>query len=185
MIPNDSFLKGKHILAVDNEPDVIKTIQEILFQAKVDTAEDYKTASQMIMETRYDFAILDIAVGNGIKLLDECVRKNIPAIMLTANSINPESLMQSVKKGAVSYLSKDHLNELASLISELLDVKNQGRPSWKLLFKKLGNHFNLHFGSRWKDDDKDFWDDFEKNWGISKGIQERLLHDKNVIDKGV
>jgi len=185
MTKNDSFLKGKHILAVDDEWDVIETIQEILDEAKVDVAQDYETASQKILETRYDLAILDIMGVNGIKLLEECVKQDIPTVMLTANSLNPESLMQSIKKGAISYLSKEHLSELDSLINELLGAHNDGKPTWKLLFKKLENHFNRRFGKGWKDDNKDFWNDFEKDWEVSRGIQERLLHDKNIIDKGI
>ncbi len=185
MTQTDSFLKGKHILAVDDEWDVIETIQEILDEAIVDVAQDYETASQKILQTRYDLAILDIMGVNGIKLLEECVKRDIPAIMLTANSLNPESLMQSIKKGAISYLSKEHLSELDSLINELLGARNDGKPTWKLLFEKLGNHFNLRFGKGWKDDNKDFWNDFEKDWEVSRGIQERLLHDKDIIDKGI
>ncbi|SDU17593.1 response regulator [Desulfobacula phenolica] len=185
MTQTGSFLKDKHILAVDDEWDVIETIQEILDEAKVDIAQDYETASAKILQTQYDLAILDIMGVNGIKLLEECVKRDIPAVMLTANSLNPESLMQSIKKGAISYLSKEHLSELDSLLNELLGEKNQGKPVWKLLFEKLGNHFNQRFGKGWKDDNKDFWNDFEKNWEVSRGIQERLLHDKNIIDKGI
>lgn len=185
MTQTNSFLKGKHILAVDDEWDVIETIQEILEDARVDTAQDYETASEKILQTRYDLAILDIMGVNGIKLLEECVKRDIPAIMLTANSMNPNSLMQSIKKGAISYLSKEHLSELDSLINELLDAQTQGKPTWKLLFEKLGDHFDQRFGNGWKEDNKDFWKDFEKNWEISRGIQERLLHNKDIINKGI
>ncbi|MCP3875608.1 MAG: response regulator [Desulfobacteraceae bacterium] len=166
MTQSNSFLKDKHILAVDDEPDVIETIQEILEQANVDVAQDYETASQKIAQTQYDLAILDIMGVNGIKLLEECVKKNIPAIMLTANSMNPESLVESIKKGAISYLSKEHLSALDSLINELLSAKDQGTPPWKFLFDKLGDFFDTRFGSDWKNDDKDFWDKFDKNYYI-------------------
>ena len=180
-----SFLKGKHILAVDDELDVIETIKEILEPAKVDVAQDYETASEKIFQNHYDLAILDIMGVSGIKLLEECVKQGIPAVMLTANSLNPESLMESIKKGAISYLSKEHLSELDTLINDLLSARNQGQPTWKLLFDKLGSYFNLRFGNNWKENDQVFWDDFEKNWEISKGIQKRLLHDKNIKDKGI
>ena len=181
----ESFLKNKHILAVDDEWDVIETIQEILDESQVDVAQDYKTASEKIIQTQYDLAILDIMGVDGIKLLEECVKRDIPAVMLTANSLNPESLMESIKKGAISYLSKEHLSDLDSLLNELLGAKNDGKPTWKILFEKLGNVFNQRFGKGWKDENKDFWNDFEKNWEVSRGIQERLLHDKNIIDKGI
>lgn len=185
MTKSASFLKGKHILAVDDEWDVIETIQEILGEAKVDVAQDYETASEKIIQTQYDLAILDIMGVSGIKLLEECVKRDIPAVMLTANSMNPESLMQSIKKGAVLYLSKEHLSDLDSLINDLLGSQNEGKPTWKLLFEKLGNHFDQRFGEGWKNDNKDFWNDFEKNWDVSRGIQERLRHNKNIIDKGI
>ncbi|WP_457552291.1 response regulator [Desulfobacula sp.] len=185
MKQTNAFLKGKHILAVDDEWDVIETIQEMLEEARVDVAQDYETASEKIIQTQYDLAILDIMGVNGIKLLEECVKRDIPAVMLTANSLNPESLMQSIKKGAISYLSKEHLSELDLLINELLGAKNQGKPTWKLLFEKLNGVFNQRFGNNWKDENKDFWNDFEKNWEVSRGIQERLLHDKNIINKGI
>jgi len=185
MTQTKSFLQGKHILAVDDEWDVIETIQEILEEATVDVAQDYDTASEKILQTQYDLAVLDIMGVNGIQLLEECVQRDIPAVMLTANSMNPESLMKSIEKGAISYLSKEHLSELDTLLNDLMGAKNEGKPTWKLLFEKLGNHFNLRFGKGWKDENKDFWDDFEKDWTVTRGIQERLLHDKNIVDKGI
>jgi CheY-like chemotaxis protein len=185
MTKNISYLKGKHILAVDDEWDVIETIEEILEPARVDVAQDYETASEKILQTRYDLAILDIMGVNGIKLLEECVKRGIPAVMLTSNSLNPDSLMESIKKGAISYLSKEHLSDLDILINDILCARHEGKPTWKLLFEKLGAHFNLRFGNNWKESDQTFWDDFEKNWKISKGIQERLLHDPNIVDKGI
>ncbi|MCD4742304.1 MAG: response regulator [Desulfobacteraceae bacterium] len=166
MTQTDSFLKNKHILAVDDECDVLETIQEILEEANIDVAQDYETASKKILETQYDLAVLDIMGVNGIKLLEECVKKGIPAIMLTANAMNPESLVESIKKGAISYLSKEHLSVLDSLITELLGAQNQGKSAWKVLFKKLGGYFDKRFGKNWKDDDKEFWDKFDKNYYI-------------------
>ncbi|NCC44791.1 MAG: glycosyltransferase, partial [Clostridia bacterium] len=127
-----SFLKGKHILAVDDEQDILETIQEILDTATVDSAKDYETASDKIYKTRYDLAILDIMGVNGMKLLEECVKRDIPAIMLTANAMNPKALMESIKKGAISYLSKEHLSDLDMLIEELMDARKQGKPQYFL-----------------------------------------------------
>ena len=160
------FLKDKHILAVDDEQDILETIQEILIDTKVDIADNYDTASSKISKTRYDLAILDIMGVNGIQLLEECVKRKIPAVMLTANAMNPNALVESIKKGAISYLSKEHLSDLDSLINELLGAKEEGNPTWKFLFDKLGGYFDKRFGKNWKDDDKDFWKKFDKTYYI-------------------
>ena len=185
MTQTDPLFKGKNILAVDDEIDVLDTIQELLEEADIDVASDYDTASEKIFAVKYDLAILDIMGVNGMKLLEECVQRGIPAIMLTANSLNPESLMESIKKGAISYLPKEHLSDLDTMINDLINAQNQGKPTWKLLFEKLGSHFNRRFGSNWKEKNKDFWKDFELDYDISRGIQKRLLHDENIIDKGI
>ena len=49
---------------------------------------------------------------NGLELLEEAVAKGIPTVMLTAHAVNPETLMASIRKGAISYLPKAKLSEL-------------------------------------------------------------------------
>jgi DNA-binding response OmpR family regulator len=179
-----SYLKGKRILAVDDEEDVLETIEDVLDEARVDRARDYESASEMIRDTRYDLAILDIMGVNGLQLLDEAVDRGIPAVMLTAHAINPETLMASIRKGAISYLPKEKLADLDALLNELLAAHERGEPVWKLLFEKLGEFFDERFGRAWKEKDKGFWSDFERTFQVGRGIRERLLHDERVRDKG-
>ena len=179
------YFKGKHILAVDDEEDVLETIQDILDGAVVDRAKDYETASQKIRDNVYDLAILDIMGVNGLQLLDETVAKGIPTVMLTAHAINPETLMTSIRKGAISYLPKEMLAELDTLLNELLNAGTQGQPPWRLLFDKLGKYFDERFGKDWKEKDKVFWSDFSRTYQIGKGIQERLQYDPTIQGKGI
>ncbi len=178
-----SYIKGKHILAVDDEEDVLETIEDILEGAVVDRARDYDTASRKIRDHVYDLAILDIMGVNGLQLLEEAVARGIPTVMLTAHAVNPETLMSSIRKGAISYLPKEMLAELDILLNELLDARAQGKPPWRLLFEKLGKYFDERFGMDWKDKDKIFWSDFSRTYQISKGIQERLQHDSTITGK--
>lgn len=185
MNQKSSFIKGKYILVVDDEQDVLDTIKEILFEAKVDVAADYNTASEKIFRNHYDLALLDIMGVSGLKLLEECVEKDIPAIMFTANSMNPESLIESIHKGAISYLPKEYLGDIDIFLNNLLGAKNDGKPTWKILFDNLGDYFDSSFGQNWKTHNQKFWNDFEKDWKISKGIQAQLKHSKKIKDKGV
>ena len=185
MAENKALLNGKRILAVDDEADILETIEDILDMADVDSARDYASASEKIRTGRYDLAILDIMGVNGLALLDETVAQGIPTVMLTAHAVNPDTLMSSIRKGAIAYLPKETLAELDELIEALLAAQAAGKPPWKLLFDRLGSYFDERFGPDWKEKDKTFWSDFSRNWEIGRGIQERLKHDKRLLDKGI
>ncbi|MDQ7785029.1 MAG: response regulator transcription factor [Desulfomonilaceae bacterium] len=180
-----SYLAGKRILAVDDEPDVLESIEDILHDSVVDCARDYGTASEKLRTRRYDLVILDIMGVNGLKLLEEAVARNFPAVMLTAHAINPETLLTSIRKGAIAYLPKDTLPELDDLLTAIFKAHEQGEPPWKLLFEKLGDFFNERFGPDWKEKDKAFWLEFDRTYTIGKGIQERLLRDERITGRGV
>jgi DNA-binding response OmpR family regulator len=185
MAVSRSYIAGKSILAVDDEEDILETIEEVLAEARVDRALDYQSASQKIRVNRYDLAILDIMGVNGMKLLEEAVAKGIPTVMLTAHAINPQTLMDSIRKGAISYLPKETLGELDSLLNTLLDAYERGEAPWKHLFEKLGTFFDKRFGADWKAADKDFWSEFSRTYQIGKGIQERLKNDPSIQGKGI
>jgi DNA-binding response OmpR family regulator len=185
MVQQQSYIKGKRILAVDDEEDILDTIEDILQGASIDRARDYAGASRKIKDHTYDLALLDIMGVNGLKLLEETVEKGIPTVMLTAHAVNPETLMASIRKGAISYLPKETLVELDSLLNALLAAQAKGEPPWKLLFEKLGDYFEERFGPGWKEKDKEFWSEFSRSYQISKGIQERLKHDPRLQGKGI
>ena len=103
--------------------------------------------------------------------------------MLTAHAVNPETLMASIRKGAISYLPKESLADLDELLNELLGAYERGEAPWKLLFDKLGDYFDTRFGSDWKKDHAAFWDDFDSTFQIGRGIQERLKNDPNIMNK--
>ncbi len=178
-----TFLAGKSILAVDDEADILETIEDILEEANVDTARDYESASEKIRKQTYDLVILDIMGVNGLQLLEESVAKGFPTVMLTAHAVNPESLMASIRKGAISYLPKESLSDLDELLNDLLGAYERGEAPWKLLFSKLGAYFDERFGADWKKSDKTFWSDFDRTYEIGKGIQERLKKDSRIVGK--
>ena len=185
MSGDESLLKGKHILAVDDEEDILETIVDILDESVIDAARDYESASKKIKKEQYDLVILDIMGVNGLKLLEESVDRGIPTVMLTAHAVNPETLMESIQKGAISYLPKEKLSELDDLLNDILGAFEQGEPPWKLLFEKLGDYFDKRFGPGWQEKDRKFWSEFSQTYSIGKGIQERLKRDKRILDKGI
>ncbi|MDJ0781956.1 MAG: response regulator [Desulfosarcinaceae bacterium] len=177
------YLAGKQILAVDDENDILETIEDLLDTANVDCARDYESALTKIESRSYDLAILDIMGVNGLELLERTVAREIPTVMLTAHAINPETLMASIRKGAIAYLPKETLAELDELLNALLAAQAEGTPPWKLLFDKLGDFFDERFGPGWRDQDAGFWTEFGRTWAVGSGIRERLAHDPRLAGK--
>jgi len=152
-------LKDKIVLAVDDEPDVLETIQEELDMVLLHKATDYDTAIQYLLSYTYDVVILDIMGVNGFELLKTSVSREFPTVMLTAHAVTPEALKKSMKLGAVSFLPKEKISELRPFLEDI--VTNKGASLWKKLFDRLGDYFNKRFGPDWKEKDR-FFKEFEE-----------------------
>jgi DNA-binding NtrC family response regulator len=156
---SESPLKDKIILVVDDEPDVLETVEEELDMCLVHKASDYDTALQYLLSYTYDIVILDIMGVNGFELLKNSVSREFPTVMLTAHALSPESLKKSIKLGAVSFLPKEKISDLKPFLEDV--VLGEGRSAWEKLFDKLGDFFNKRFGPDWKEKDK-FFKEFEQ-----------------------
>lgn len=154
----ESALKDKVILVVDDEPDVLETVGEVLDMCLIHKASDYDTALQYLLSYTYDIVILDIMGVNGFELLKTSVSRNFPTVMLTAHALSPESLKRSMKLGAVSFLPKEKITELETFLEDV--VLGEGKPVWEKLFDKLGRYFSRRFGPDWKEKDR-FFKEFE------------------------
>ena len=160
---SESPLKGKSVLVVDDEPDVLETVAEELDMCIVDKAQDYSTAIQYLASYTYDIVILDIMGVNGFDLLENSVDRGFPTVMLTAHALTPEAIKKSMKLGAVTFLPKDKMAELKPFLEEV--VLGEGKPIWKKFFDSLGDYFNKRFGPDWLERDqylKEFRDEVVK-----------------------
>lgn len=155
----DSPLKGKMVLVVDDEPDILESVEEELEMCVVHKAGDYETALQYLLSYTYDVVILDIMGVNGFELLQQSVSRGFPTVMLTAHALTPEALKKSIKLGAVSFLPKDQLGRLLAHLEDA--VTGTKKQTWQKLFERLGSHFNKRFGPDWKERDR-FFKEFEE-----------------------
>jgi DNA-binding NtrC family response regulator len=157
----ESPLKGKVVLVVDDEPDVLTTLEEILDMCEVHKAQDFDTALQLILNNTYDVVVLDIMGVNGFELLKNSVARDFPTVMLTAHAMTPEALNESIKLGAVSFVPKELMTELEELLEDV--VLGDGKRLWWLKsLEKTGPYFDEKFGPDWKDKDK-FFKEFEES----------------------
>ena len=155
---SESLLKDKIILIVDDEPDVLDTIAELLDMCQIHKAKDYDSALQLLASYTFDIVILDIMGVKGFELLKHSTSRRFPTVMLTAHALTPEALKKSIKLGAVSFLPKEKMPEIESYLEDV--VLGGGKSVWVKLFDKLGSFFNKRFGPDWKERDA-FFREFE------------------------
>ncbi len=144
----ESPLKGKLILAVDDEADVLELLRDELDMCEVVTRTSYEDATAYLKEHKPDLAILDIMGVNGFELLKDCVGKGIPAVMLTAHAFTVDTLKKSIDMGAKAFFPKEKIPQLGPFLEEVFALGH--RETWERLSERLGEFFNATFGSDWE-----------------------------------
>jgi DNA-binding NtrC family response regulator len=151
-------LKGKKILIVDDEPDILSILGEALDDCRVDTAADFETARGLLEEASYDAAVLDIMGVNGYDLLEITTQKDIPTLMLTAHALSPENLLKSIQKGAYAYVPKDKIGDIRIFLNDILEAHDKGLERPGKWFSRLEQYFEKKFGAYWQEkSDPEFW----------------------------
>ena len=157
----ESPLKNKIILVVDDEPDVLDSVEELLDMCTVHKTVDYNTAVQFLSSNSYDAVVLDIMGVNGFELLKIADLKGFPTVMLTAHAVTTEALKKSIELGAISFLPKEMMWELKDLLEDV--VLGGGKRLWWLKsFDRLTTYFDDKFGADWKEKNK-FFQEFEQS----------------------
>ncbi len=154
------LLEGKRILLVDDEPDVLDTLEDLLPMCKTVKASNFKVAKDYLESEYFDMAILDIMGVEGYQLLDIANQRDVTAVMLTAHALSPGNIVKSYKKGAASYLPKEEMVNIASFLTDVLEAIEQGKNPWTRWYDRLGSFFEKKFGPQWQDDEKDFWEKY-------------------------
>jgi DNA-binding NarL/FixJ family response regulator len=155
----ESILNGKRILAVDDEPDVLETLEDLLADYPglvLDQAGDYDSGFQLLRSWTYDAVILDIMGVRGFDLLNAAVHLGFPAVMLSAHAVSPQSVKKSLELGARAFIPKEKMADIGQFLEDVLTLSHRG--SVGRMFDRLGGFFNKKFGSDWQTSEKEFWD---------------------------
>ncbi|MEW6348615.1 MAG: response regulator [Thermodesulfobacteriota bacterium] len=163
-----SLLNNKHILAVDDEPDVLEILEEELedYGATVEKATSYEEAVQRISSLTFDLVVLDIMGVRGFDLLEIAVGRHLPVVILTAHALSPQSLKKSIQLGARAYLPKDQLGRMVPFLEDVLALNYES--AWNAVLKRLAGSFGKRFGPEWRKSEQEFWENFEKNLQVKE-----------------
>jgi len=161
-VSDNSLLDGKKILIVDDEPDVLDALEEMLDMCKVVKASSFDEAKEFLESDDFDMAILDIMGVDGYKLLHIAKHRNITAVMLTANALSPDNLVRSIKEGADSYLPKEEMSNITTFLVDILKSQKEGESTWEPWHRRLSSsYFERKWGGDWKDQNRKFWDKYK------------------------
>ena len=142
------ILKGKKLLIVEDEPDVVETLKDLLDMCNIDTAADFITGEKLLNQNNYDIAVFDIMGVKGYDLLEIANKNGTPALMLTAHALSPDDFAKSISQGAAAYIPKEKMADIGIYLSDLLKAQEgtQRPDKW---FSRLKTFFSLEFGKDW------------------------------------
>ncbi len=167
-------LDGKRILIVDDEPDILESLAELLSMCDVTTASSFHEAKGILETQNLAAAVLDIMGVDGYKLLEIANEKKVLAIMLTAHSLSPESTAKSYKQGAAFFVPKEKMADMITFLEEVLEAKEIGGNYWSSWLDRFEAHYDKIFGRDWKDSDKEFWEELAKlDWRLTSTLRRK------------
>lgn len=155
-----NLLEGKKILIVDDESDVLESLEELLAICEIVKAASFGKARELLETERFDIAILDIMGVQGYKLLQIANNRNVTAVMLTAHALSPDNIIKSYNEGAASYLPKDEMANITVFLNDILEAKEKGNSLWWRWFDRLASFWERKFGPNWQEENKEFWRKF-------------------------
>ena len=154
-----NILKGKRILIVDDEPDVLESLIELLDMCKIDTASSFEDGKRLMEDQSYALAILDIMGVRGFELLKIANHQKIPALMLTAHALSEENLKKSAEDGAAYFAPKEKMVDIGIFVADVLTALEKKKNTWEKWLERLGGFYDNRFqGTNWREDEKDFWE---------------------------
>lgn len=155
-----SMLEGKKVLIVDDEPDVLETLEELLSECDLKKASTFEEAKALLEKEPFDIAVLDIMGVDGYKLLDIAKEKKAIPVMLTAHALSPDHTMRSYQRGAALYVPKDRIAHITDYLEDVLQAIKAGKSTWWRWLERFESYYDKKFESDWKRKDKDFWRSF-------------------------
>jgi DNA-binding NtrC family response regulator len=155
---NSISLDHKKVLIVDDEADVLETLEELLVMCDITKAQTFEEGKELLENRDFDVVILDIMGVDGYKLLEIAKGRHVVPVMLTAHALSPQYTMKAFKEGAASYIPKDKIQHIVTYLTDVLEANGKGKSSWWRWIERFSEYYDKKFGPGWQESDIEFWE---------------------------
>lgn len=152
---SQDILKGKRILIVDDEEDILETLKELLNICDITTATSYQDAEELLDDQSFDMAIFDIMGVDGYKLLNIANEKDVPAVMLTAHALSTDDTIRSFREGAALYVPKEEMSKIAQFLTDVFEARAKGKHPWWRWIERFASFYERKFSRDWKKENEE------------------------------
>ena len=160
LMEKNNLLIGKKLLIVDDEPDVLETLSELLEMCDITEASSFEEAKELFETQHFELAVLDIMGVSGYELLKIANEKKVIAVMLTAYALTPEDVAKSHKRGAAYYIPKEEMVDIPVFLNDIFKAKEEGKNTWEGWVSRMASFCEKKFGQDWQKNDEEFWERF-------------------------
>ena len=142
----ESILNGKSVLGVNDDPEVLKRLEEKIKNAAPDChfekATTYKEAFEFLVFFMYDLVILDNTLSRSRELLDFAVNRPfpVPVALVTPGPAAPETLKLTKEAGIKVGLPIERLDAIVPVLEYI--VWREQLPPLARFFENLRESFN-------------------------------------------
>ena len=143
----ENALQEKRILIVDDEPDILETLEELLSMCTISKATRFDQAKKQLEQNDFDFAILDIKGVDGYEILKIAKKKKVPAVMLTGYTISSHDPLIAYQEGANYYVPKEKMETIEAALLDILEARQRGTSSWESWKERFGAYFKSRYPS--------------------------------------
>lgn len=167
-----NLLDGKKLLIVDDERDVLDSLEELLSVCQLTRAESFIEAKIKLENQHFDMAVLDIMGVDGFSLLDIAHKNGILSVMLTAHALTPENTIRSYKMGAAYFIPKEKITDISLYLNDVLVAVQEKQNYWNTWMEHVGQYYDHRFGPGWRAGQPNFWKALaKKDWKMASEIE--------------
>ena len=131
-----NLLIGREVLLVEKNPDLLDTMEEWLDMCLIHKANDCDSAMQYLLGYTYDFVVLGMEGRDLRELLEICVMRKFPTVVLVPSSIPPEALKTYTNLETLYFHPKEKVTEISGFLEDIL--LSFRIPGWRRVLERVG-----------------------------------------------